>query len=267
MPTTVANKLEWDGRYRWDQRGDEWSRPWGGAAAQWYTTLLPRIRGFLPAGTVLEIACGHGRWTGFLKDACRRLVLVDLSESCIAACRERFAGESHIEYHVNDGRSLAMLPDRSVDFVFSFDSLVHADASVMTAYLAELARILTPDGAAFLHHSNLGEYAARYARVRRVPKLEGLLILLGALDPFTHWRDPGVSAGAVAAWAEEHDLRCIRQELVHWSTRRALIDCLSTVVRRGSALDGPPRVVRNRDFMREAAGARRLSQLYGADGS
>jgi hypothetical protein len=100
-----------------------------------------------------------------------------------------------------------------------------------------------------------------------VPKLEGLLILLGALDSFTHWRDPGVSASAVAAWAEERGLRCIRQEIVHWSTRRALIDCLSTVVRRGSALDGPPRVVRNRDFMREAAGALRLSQLYGADGS
>ena len=32
-----------------------------------------------------------------------------------------------ISYFVNDGRSLAMVPERSVDFAFSFDSLVHVD--------------------------------------------------------------------------------------------------------------------------------------------
>ena len=36
---------------------------------------------------------------------------------------------------VNDGRSLAFLDDASVDFVFSWDSLVHADADVCRAFI------------------------------------------------------------------------------------------------------------------------------------
>ena len=42
--------------------------PVGRADAQWYGSLLPRIHRFLPTGQVLEIACGYGRWTQYLKD-------------------------------------------------------------------------------------------------------------------------------------------------------------------------------------------------------
>ena len=34
----------------------------------------------------------------------------------------RFAGAAHAKFFVNDGKSLPMVRDRSVDFVFSFDS-------------------------------------------------------------------------------------------------------------------------------------------------
>ena len=73
-------------------------------------------------------------------------MVVDISERCIEACRQRFAAESHIAYHANDGRSLEMVADRSIDFVFSFDSLVHADADVIEDYLRQLGRKLTPNG-------------------------------------------------------------------------------------------------------------------------
>ena len=32
-----------------------------------------------------------------------------------------------------------MIPDASIDFVFSFDSLVHAEADVIQAYLGDAA--------------------------------------------------------------------------------------------------------------------------------
>lgn len=51
-----------------------------------------------------------------------------------------------------------MVADSSVDFAFSFDSLVYVEAEVLKGYLTELARVLKPDGVAFLHHSNLGAY-------------------------------------------------------------------------------------------------------------
>jgi hypothetical protein len=44
------------------------------------------------------------------------------TEGAIAHCRERFAEDRHISAHVNDGTSLAMVADESIDLVFSFDA-------------------------------------------------------------------------------------------------------------------------------------------------
>jgi ubiquinone/menaquinone biosynthesis C-methylase UbiE len=268
MPTVDANKKTWDGEYQWTNaregtnRGDEWSAAWGGPAMQWYGAILPRIHHAVPADSILEIACGYGRWTQFLKDMCRHLAVIDLSEECIDACRQRFSGCAHIDYHLNDGKSLQMIPDASVDFVFSFDSLVHADESVMNAYISQLPRILRDGGVAFLHHSNLGEYQALYARIRGVPKLEGLLTRLGVLEKTLHWRDPGVNAQVVERLAQEHGLQCISQEVIPWGTKRAHIDCFSTIVKDGALSARGNRVFRNAGFMHEARKLARLSKLY-----
>src|SRR4030095_4890255 len=53
-------------KYDWKEAGEEWSQPWGSSAAQWAGTIFPRIRECLPAGTILEIAHGFGRWTHYL---------------------------------------------------------------------------------------------------------------------------------------------------------------------------------------------------------
>jgi ubiquinone/menaquinone biosynthesis C-methylase UbiE len=137
MPKLEDNKTRWDGEYHWSDQGDEWSALWGDPTMQWYGTILPRIKSHVPANRIVEIACGYGRWTQYLKDLGQHLVAIDLSEECIQASKQRFAACSNIEYHVNDGKSLDMIPDASVDFVFSFDSLVHADESVITAYLCQ----------------------------------------------------------------------------------------------------------------------------------
>src|SRR5687768_4980448 len=97
--------------------------------------LYPRVRQFLPAATILEIAPGHGRWTQYLLPLCERLIGVDVAANCVAACRERFAGDAHAEFHKNDGMSLPMVPDGKVDFAFSFDSLVHCERDVMQSYI------------------------------------------------------------------------------------------------------------------------------------
>ncbi|MFN7926786.1 MAG: class I SAM-dependent methyltransferase [Blastocatellia bacterium] len=163
MPSIEHNQFLWNQHYDWSQAGEEWSAGWGDSKTQWEGSLLPRIKSFVPTGTILEIAPGFGRWTQFLKDLCDNLLVVDLSAKCLDACRARFATDTHIRYHLNDGKSLAMIPDASVDFVFSFDSLVHAEAEVLEAYVQQLARKLKPQGVGFIHHSNLGAYpAGRY---------------------------------------------------------------------------------------------------------
>lgn len=268
MPTVDANKKTWDGDYQWTNQGagtnqgDEWSAAWGGPSMQWYGTILPRIHGFIPTDSILEIACGYGRWTQFLKNMCHKLVVIDLSEECIQACRQRFSECSHIEYHLNDGKSLEMISDASVDFVFSFDSLVHVDEPVLKAYISQLPRILKDEGVAFIHHSNLGEYHPTYSRIRRIPKLDGLLKRLGVLDKTLHWRDSGVSAKTVETLAAEHGMKCISQEVIPWRTKRANIDCFSTIVKDTSSLARNNRILRNANFMQEVRNLSRLSSLY-----
>lgn len=260
MVSVTDNKALWDGTYVWGDAGDEWSAPWGSPEMQWYGTVLPRIRRWMPPpdGTILELACGYGRWTQFLRSHAARLVGIDLSAQCIDACRRRFAGDPRLEFVQNDGKSLASVPDGSVDFLFSFDSLVHADLDVLEAYFAQLPRILRRDAVAFVHHSNAGACS----RLHRVPKLRYVLRRLGLLE-FSHLRDLTVTAGAVDSVARNCGLACIRQEVHTWLTRRTWLDCFSVLVRRDSPLAADGNIViRNPHFQREASGWQHVAPLY-----
>jgi ubiquinone/menaquinone biosynthesis C-methylase UbiE len=262
MPTIEENKKVWDSDYDWKRAGDEWSSAWGGPDLQWYFTILPRIHAFIPAETILEIAPGMGRWTRFLKDLCENLIVVDLSEKCISACKERFRSASHIAYHVNDGRSLAMIADESVDFVFSFDSLVHAENDVIEAYLRQLATKLKKNGVGFVHHSNLGEYSSRYSLLKRAGRWRNPLIKLGLVEPVDiHWRAPSMTAARFKDLAESAGLECLSQEIVNWGAKQ-LTDCITIFTRKGSRWARPNRVVRNNHFWREAESTNVLSRLY-----
>jgi 2-polyprenyl-3-methyl-5-hydroxy-6-metoxy-1,4-benzoquinol methylase len=232
-----------------DHGGDEWSACWGGPEAQWYGAILPRIHAFVPADTILEIAPGFGRWTQFLKDYCRQLIIVDLSERCIEQCKNRFIRSSHIEYRVNDGRSLEFLADESIDFVFSFDSLVHVEADVIAAYLSQLAAKLKSNGAGFIHHSNLASY----------------------LDPVTndlppglinkHWRARSVSAKLFEDCCQAARLKCTSQEIVNWGTEE-LTDAFSIFTPVRSVWSRSNRVLANPGFMDEADRISKIASLY-----
>src|ERR1700722_1275613 len=161
MPSVDENLDTWNERCDWTNEGDEWSEQFGGTEALWWFVLYPRIHCFLPAPRILEIAPGYGRWTQFLKGHCSSLIAVDLAPKCVEHCKQRYSIDGHLEFHVNDGRSLSMVSDDSVDFAFSFDSLVHAEEDVLEAYLKELHKKLRPGGTGFIHHSNMGAYPAR----------------------------------------------------------------------------------------------------------
>lgn len=260
MPTLDENVSNWKSGWDWSRRGEEWSWWWGDTPALWYGALLPRIHPMVPTETVLELAPGYGRWSEYLKDVAERLVLVDLTDECIAHCRERFAGQSNIEYHVNDGRSLAMIPERSIDFVFSFDSLVHADPAVVEGYVDQLAGKLKPDGVGFIHHSNAGSLRALNDLSRRIPgRLFGPLMRRGVAVNLAAWRDEGMTAAGFERACARAGLACVTQELVSWEFGTYLLDCLSVITPTGSRWDRPVRRVRNPMFVAEA---RRMARLY-----
>lgn len=231
MPKLSWNRRRWNDARSWPEDGEEWSYVWGSSHAQWMGSIWPRINRFLPARSVLEIAPGLGRWTRFLLPACEQYMGVDLSGMCVERCRERFEGVAHATFVKNDGRSLAKVPDGSVDFAFSFDSLVHVDVGVLRAYLEQLVRKLTPTGAAFIHHSNaLGGDATEAAKHAR------------ALD---------VSAAAARETIERSGGRVLIQEEINWGAG-GITDAF-TLFSRAAAFPGrEPVLLKNLSFMHEA---------------
>jgi SAM-dependent methyltransferase len=247
VPSLDDNQGHW-AAYDWKAAGDEWSEAWGGAAFEWWGALFPRIQTLLPAGTILEIAPGYGRWTQFLAPLCRSLIVVDVTERCIAACRERFAGYRHIAYHVNDGRTLPPLRDGSIDFAFSFDSLVHVEADVLGSYMEQLGAKLAPEGIGFFHHSNMGAFADPSTGTLSIPNL--------------HWRATSVSASGFDEMCRRAGLVCIAQELVNWGGPH-LTDCFSVFTPAGSKLSGLHLRTSNPEFMAEAGALKRLAGTWG----
>lgn len=233
--------------YNWPESGDEWSQPWGGTTYLWMITIVPRIQSFLPSKNILEIAPGFGRCTQFLKDVCDTLCIVDISEKCIQACQKRFHDCKNIEYYTNDGISLEMISDQSIDFIFSWDSLVHADTSVMEAYIRQFPRILKPGGYGFIHHSNLAEYCDKKTGTLKRKNL--------------HFRDETMDSSLFLKYSTEAELDCILQEKITWRDN-FLNDCLSVITFKNDSHSFHNQVIENYNFMEEAKIAKYLSDTY-----
>jgi SAM-dependent methyltransferase len=264
MPTIAWNRDQWDRNYAWDDAGDEWSRPWGGTDAQWSTCLYPRLIRILPTSSVLEIAPGYGRWTNYLLPNCRSYIGVDLSERCVAACQERFADRADARFFVNDGSTLPMVDDHSIELVFSFDSLVHAEEDVIAGYLNEVRRVLRSDGVAFIHHSNMGQYRSIKSLWKLATKLDGSIPLIEpmlARSGLANCRGWSMTAHRFAELAEQAGLSCIGQEVINW-TGSLMTDCISLVTIPGSKWDRPNVLARNRHFVRAVRASATAARVF-----
>jgi SAM-dependent methyltransferase len=260
MPTIQEILKAYEELCIWPDTDDVDSAAWGTSTAEWYCTVLPRIHEFVPTGTILEIGPGNGRWTHFLRALCKRLIVVDLSRKCIEACKKRFCSDTHIIYHTNDGTSLNMIPDRSVDFVFSFDSIVCAEADVIERYLVGISRKLTEKGSGFIHHSNVGDLPLLLWLLRLSERLH--LRRLNLVERQDQWRAHSMTAGSFRAFCARTGLACVRQELIPWAGSRFCIDCFSTFTAGNPASARECLTVRNPKLRLEAKRALWLSKVY-----
>jgi SAM-dependent methyltransferase len=242
MPSLDWNTTQWGKTYGWSTAGEVWSDPWGGSEAQWYGSLLPRIHRYLPAPRILEIAPGFGRWTRYLLPFCIDYLGIDLNANCVEACSKRFSDAPRARFVVNDGVSLRAAEDRHYDFVFSFDSLVHADFDVFEAYIPEILKKLAPRGVAFIHHSNLG-----------------------ALPPvdikYQHSRAISVSGRLLAELIARSGGTVLIQETVNWLNTVAS-DCFTMFGSSDSFRDHRSIFMENISFMVEAGGIAQYQAPY-----
>lgn len=249
MATLFANKKYYES-YDWSFGGEEWSDPWGGTRPMWLTSIYPRISEFLPVKTVVEIGSGHGRIARILHAfSTRQLVLFDIVDECVAVCKKKFENSSKTICLKTNGNELEGVADSSVDFIFSFYSLVGADKKTITGYLEECNRVLSDDGVAFIHHSNAGMY---FAPDDSNP--DKRLLLLAA------YRDMSIDAAEVLKIAANCDLACIKQECINWDITEILSDCFSTIVRPVSKWAREPVLLHNPEFQKEQNQARNIEK-------
>ena len=148
--------------YNWEEGGEEWT-----VSPEWKRALIDEVllRYIERGKTVLEIGPGAGRWTQALQKISKQLILVDISDCCIELCKKRFSHCNHIQFFVNEGRSLTFIPDESVDSIWSFAAFIHISPPDTESYLKEFHRILKKGGRAVINHpkagSERGEWRSR----------------------------------------------------------------------------------------------------------
>ncbi|HEX3691399.1 MAG TPA: methyltransferase domain-containing protein [Solirubrobacteraceae bacterium] len=110
----------------------------------------------LAAGdAVVEIGCGLGRITRVLAARARSVVALDVSDEMLARARAHNPDLDNVEWVLGDGRSLAPVPDGSVDACVSLVVLQHVpDPQVTLDYVRDLGRALRPGGWAALQVSD-----------------------------------------------------------------------------------------------------------------
>jgi 2-polyprenyl-3-methyl-5-hydroxy-6-metoxy-1,4-benzoquinol methylase len=247
MPTIEDNISCYGKEYEWPNEGNEWSVPWGGTPYLWHGTIFPRIFPFLPTTTILEIAPGFGRCTQYFINLCEHLQIVDLNKNCIDHCKNRFKDYNTIDYYINNGKTLEMISDQSIDFVFSWDSLVHCESEVLESYIKECSRILKPNGIGFFHHSNIGQY---YDASLKKISCENL-----------HGRGETMSAALFKKYCDENQLICINQEIINWGGS-ILNDCLSLFTKRMDKKHFTDNLFINSEFHKEVHSINAIAKMY-----
>lgn len=138
------------------------------------TALLDRVRSDLGEMRMLDIGVGAGRTTAHFAPLAGEYVGVDLSQSMISACRERFAASGpRVRFEVADVRAMPQLPSDSVDFaLFSYNGLDYllGGPAERRGALEEIRRVCAPGALFALSTHNLGAGLAEIsfsAKLRR----------------------------------------------------------------------------------------------------
>jgi len=97
--------------------------------------------------TLLEIGAGVGRMTHRFAELYGRVIALDVSDEMLRLGRGNLRGVDNVEWVLGSGADLDVVPDGSVDEVFSYITLQHVPTkAVVLRYLEEAGRVLRPGG-------------------------------------------------------------------------------------------------------------------------
>jgi ubiquinone/menaquinone biosynthesis C-methylase UbiE len=162
---------------------------------------LVRMLGLVGHRAVLDVGCGPGAWLPALAETNSRVVGVDIDESSLALAKIRGAGVDNIELQRMAAESLDFA-DGTFDAVTCVSTLPYVD---QRATIAQMARVLTPDGSLVIGTAGPGYYAKHI--VEGSAHLDLAAIRYGA-DPLAiacvrTLGGSGVARQAVQSWSPQ----------------------------------------------------------------
>ena len=135
-----------------------------------------RINKMLPA---LDFGCGVGRLTRAMAEHFPECVGVDISPTMINLAREINRDLPNCRFQMNEDIRLNILPDNYFGFIYTSLVLQHIAEPSSLEYIAELVRVLTPNGALIfqlperLHAKSLTKVRTRLALRSRLQSIFG----------------------------------------------------------------------------------------------
>lgn len=96
--------------------------------------------------TALDFGCGVGRLSRPLSERFRRVIAVDVSSSMLDEARRANRHITKIEFLHNPAANLSIIPDNSIDFIYSNIVLQHMPKNRQLIYIREFCRVLRPKG-------------------------------------------------------------------------------------------------------------------------
>ena len=96
--------------------------------------------------SAMDFGCGIGRLSLALAEHFESVVGIDVAESMISQANEVNRSPERCRYIHNLSENIAVLADRSVDFIYSSITLQHVETPLACGYLREFFRIATPGG-------------------------------------------------------------------------------------------------------------------------
>ncbi len=132
--------------------GDEW----GGSPEEVEEILVRFLYPYLgPTHIAAEIGVGGGRIAERVAPRVERLHAFDISPRMLDAARLRLAGFGNVEFTLQTESALPLKLSGSLDVVYSFATFLHLDMHTMWRYFQEMARVLRPEGHAFVHTATI----------------------------------------------------------------------------------------------------------------
>ena len=158
MPSLDWNK-EWGNRlFMWTKNnqgyyGEQWGDPEKVEKLSFVIKkyISPYIN---PESVVLEIGPGGGRFTKYLLDA-KKIILVDLCSEFFPYLSARFKDSScKFQFYQTKGYELEGVDSYSIDFLFSFGTFVHIEPEDIYKYLKSIQRVLKSKGVLVIQYAD-----------------------------------------------------------------------------------------------------------------